>query len=241
MFEQRTLTTNDLKILKEKYPQTYEEQIKKVESGYPIQYLIGNVCFLNTLINVNENVLIPRFETEYLVEKVLGKIEKYKSTSLKVIDICTGSGCIAISIAKNTKFNCLGVDISLDALEVAKQNNIQNKTNVEFKELNILNEDLPNNFDIIIANPPYIANDEIVDVSTNYEPRIALYAEHNGLIFYEKILESIKNKPRLVAFEIGELQGELISKLAKSKFPESKISIEKDLCGKDRYIFIEYE
>lgn len=240
MLSKRTLTDLDITVLKEKFPNDYERVIKKVENGYPIQYLLGNVAFLNVLIEVNEHVLIPRFETEYLVEKVLKKVDKYKNESLKMLDICTGSGCIATSIAKNTNFQCFGVDISEYALEVAKRNAFQNNVSVQYEQMDVLKEELPQEYDIIISNPPYIAENDSVDNSTTYEPQIALYAEDNGLIFYKKILEKIKNKPRLIAFEIGENQGEEILKLSTQKFPTAKITCEKDLCGKNRYIFIEH-
>ncbi len=239
MFTNRTLTDLDKKLLKEKYPNSYEEEIKKVENGYPIQYLIGNVDFLNVTIKVNENVLIPRFETEYLVEKVLKKVEKYKEKPLKMLDICTGNGCIAISIAKNTNFKCFGIDISKEALEVAKENAKYNNIIVQYKQFDILNEKIKEEYDIILSNPPYIGKEDIVDNSVHFEPKIALYAEENGLLFYKKILEQIKNKPKLIAFEIGENQSEEIIKMAYQKFSNAIITCEKDLCGKMRYIFIE--
>lgn len=239
MFDKKTLTDKDLELLKEKYPTDFLWQIEKVNNGYPVQYLIGNVDFLNTNILVNEHVLIPRFETEYLVEKVLEKAKAYKNEPLKCLDICTGSGCIAIAIAKNTNFKVKGLDISRNALQVAKENTKRNNVPVEFVELDILNENITETYDIIIANPPYIDKEEIVDESIKYEPQIALFAEHSGLIFYEEVLKKIKNKPKLIAFEIGELQGERVINLAKKHFPDAKITLEKDLCGKDRYIFIE--
>lgn len=240
MLDKRTLTDLDMKLLEEKFPNNYKELIKKVENGYPIQYILGNVAFLNVEIEVNEHVLIPRFETEYLVEKVLKKVEKYKNESLKMLDICTGSGCIAVSIAKNTNFHCFGVDISEYALEIAKRNAIQNSVIVQYERLDILKDQLSQDYDVIISNPPYIAQNENVDNSVTYEPEIALYALDNGLLFYKKIVEKIKNKPRLIAFEIGETQKEEILKLATQKFPNAKITCEKDLCEKNRYIFIEH-
>lgn len=239
MFGKRTLTELDIQVLKEKFPNDYDSIIKKVENGNPIQYIIGNVDFLNTHIDVNENVLIPRFETEYLVEKVLKKVEKYKNEPLKLIDICTGSGCIAIAMAKNTNFHCTGIDISKEALQVAKENNQKNNTTVHFEQLDILKNPLRENYDILISNPPYIGKEETVDNSVLYEPQIALYAEENGLIFYKKILETIKNQPKLIAFEIGETQKEAIIELAIKRFPTANITCESDLTGKNRYIFIE--
>lgn len=239
MFDQKTLTEQDLNLLKEKYPNDYLEKVKEVKNGYPVQYLIGNVCFLNTLIEVNENVLIPRFETEYLVEKILKKLEDKKKEPLKVLDICTGSGCIAIALSKNTRFQCYGIDIEKKALEVAKRNNTSNQTNVIFKKVDVLKDDFSTDFDIIVSNPPYVAIGEKVDASTHFEPSIALYAEKEGLIFYETILKKIKKMPKLIAFEIGETQGKKIFDLAKSQFPMANISIETDLCGKERFLFIE--
>lgn len=240
MFEQRTLTDLDIELLKEQYPINYQKQIKKVKNGYPIQYLLGNVDFLNVKIRVNKNVLIPRFETEFLVEKVLKKIAKIKNESLKMLDICTGSGCIAISLAKNTNFKCRALDISTLALKLAKENSKSNNVTVHYQKLDILNEPLKENYDIIISNPPYIAFDETVDESVKYEPSLALYASDNGLIFYKKILEKIKNKPKLIAFEIGETHSNQITKLARQKFPTAVITTEKDLNSKDRYVFIEH-
>lgn len=239
MFEEKTLTRKDKELLKEKFPDDYENLIEKVRLGYPIQYIIGNVDFLNTNILVNEHVLIPRFETEYLVEKILKKVDKYKQSALSCLDICTGSGCIAISMKKNTNFQVKGIDISNEALEVAKANAKRNKVNINWEQVDILKNKVINNYEIIIANPPYVDKGEELDPTTQYEPRIALFAEEQGVIFYKKILEQIQNKPKLIAFEIGEKQGKSIMNLAKITFPNAKITIEKDLCGKDRYIFIE--
>ncbi len=240
MFDNRTLTELDKKLLKEKFPNTYEEKIKEIEEGYPIQYLLGNVVFLNVDINVNPYVLIPRFETEYLVEKVLKKIDSFKEKKLQFIDICTGSGCIAIAIAKNTNFDCTGIDISKEALKIANENASKNNVKIQWKTLNILEEELKQNYDIIISNPPYIDRKDTVDRSTMFEPSIALYAEDNGLLFYKKILKRIKNNPKLIAFEIGENQNESLLNLCNQRFPNAQITCEEDLCKKKRYIFIEH-
>lgn len=239
MFESKTLTQKDKELLKEKYPNDYEKQIEKVKKGYPVQYLIGNVDFLNTNILVNGQVLIPRFETEYLVEKVLKKVEKYKENNFSCIDICTGSGCIAIGIAKNTNFKVEGIDISKEALQVARKNAKRNHVTIEWKQIDILKNTILPSYDIIIANPPYIDKEEEVDPTTQYEPQMALFAGEHGLIFYKKIIEQIQKKPKLIAFEIGEKQGAKIIEMLRIAFPTAKITIEQDLCGKDRYIFTE--
>ncbi len=234
----KTLTETDLKCLKEKYPKNYQNIIKKVKNGYPVQYLIGNVEFLNTTILVNENVLIPRFETEYLVEKVLNKTKNIQNKPLKMLDICTGSGCIAIAISKNTNWNCSALDISDTALEVAKKNALLNNQNINFIKQDILESSIINNYDIIVANPPYISKNIKVDKSTTFEPSIAIFAKDNGLAFYKAILKHIPNTPKLIAFEIGFEQGKTIKNLALKRFPNSLIEIEKDLTGKERYLFI---
>ncbi len=238
MFEQKTLTEQDLKELKRLYKEDLEKQIEKVKNGYPVQYLIGNVPFYNTTILVNENVLIPRFETEYLIEKIIKKMKKYLKEPLKIIDVGTGSGCIAICLAKNTHWKCTGVDKSIKALEVAKKNNQENQTQVLFKKLDILKEKIEN-YDILVSNPPYISKEESYDPGILYEPKEALFASENGILFYRVLLEKIKNKPKLIAFEIGETQGKTVVELAKKRFPNAKITIEKDLCHKERYLFIE--
>lgn len=236
MFNNKTLTETDIQLLKKIYPNNYQEQIEKVKNGYPVQYLIGNIEFLNTTIKVNEHTLIPRFETEYLTELILKRLDHNKS--LKVLDIGTGSGCISIALSKNTNWNITGIDISNKALEIAKENNILNNTNVTFIKKDILKEDIINTYDLIVSNPPYIKKNEIVDPSTKYEPSLALYADNNGLIFYQTIINKINTLPTLLAFEIGETQANEIKNIILSKFSRANIEIIKDLCGKDRYIFI---
>ncbi len=233
------ITDVDWKILNELYPNNLKEIIKKLESKYPVQYLIGNVEFCDSIIEVNENVLIPRFETEYFVEKINKKLKIFSQNTLKILDIGTGSGCIIISLAKKNNQYFEAIDISFSALEVAKKNAINNNVNIFFKEKNILKEELDNDFDIIISNPPYVDFNEPVDIAIKYEPQNAIFANKGGLEFYERILKIIKNKPKIIAFEIGMNQGKEIEKMAKEKFPEATISIEKDLTSKNRYIFIE--
>lgn len=233
------ITDLDYKLLKELYPNNLEEVLEKIEQDYPVQYLIGNVDFYDSTILVNENVLIPRFETEYLVEKTIKKLRKYPDNSLKIIDIGCGSGCIIINIAKNLKQHYTALDISENALTVAKQNAKLNEVNINFIKKDILSESLSENYDVIISNPPYVTIKEEVGASTKFEPQIALFALDNGILFYKRILGLIQNEPKLIAFEIGATQGEEICHLAQSKFPSYNISLEKDLNGRDRYIFIE--
>lgn len=237
------ITDTDWKILKEKYPQNINEILKKLESHYPVQYLIGNVEFLNTIINVDERVLIPRFETELLVEKTIKRIKALNIQNPRIIDLGTGSGCIAISLKKNLPCFVTAIDISEQAIELAKENALKNQVEIEYKIENMINTNLEG-YDVIISNPPYVKETESVGEETKYEPQNALFAKNNGLYFYEKILKNISKlstMPKLVAFEIGMSEGEDIKSLALKYLSTKKIFIEKDLTNRDRYIFIEFE
>lgn len=230
----------DWELLQKKYSaETIEE---KYRENYPIQYLIGNVNFYGYPITVNENVLIPRYETEYLVEKTLKRIESLANPT--IIDIGTGSGCIAIALAKEKQCKMTAVDKSAAALEVAKENAKENDAAITFQARDILEEDMVLDYDVIISNPPYIAASDPIDPSILYEPHIALFAEKDGLLFYERILSLIKQyhcMPKLIAFEIGYNQKEALEALAKEYVPTAKITVEKDLAGKNRYCFITFE
>jgi len=199
------------------------------------------VDFYGNIINVNKNVLIPRFETELLVEKTISLINKKFDKKVDILDIGTGSGCIAITLDKFTNSNVTGVDISEEALIVAKDNNISNNTNVSFYQSDIFSN-ITGKYDVIISNPPYISFDEdIMDVVYNNEPHLALFAEDNGLYFYDKILSECKNYLNdkfIIAFEIGYKQGLLIEKIAYEYLDNIDVSIEKDYSGKDRFVFI---
>lgn len=230
----------DLKLLQEKYKENIDVAYEKLENHYPIQYLIGYVDFYNTKINVNENVLIPRYETEILVDETV-KLLKSKNYQ-NIIDICTGSGAIAIALKKSLNINVEACDISNEALEVAKNNAKENNTNINFFKLDILNEELAKSYDVIISNPPYVREDEYISPEAKYEPSIALFAKHNGLEFYENILKKANNflnKKGIIIFEIGATQSEDIKKIALSYFPNSKITTKKDYNNYDRFMFIE--
>ena len=215
-----------------------EEGIKKLEKGIPVQYIVGNVEFYGNIIEVNENVLIPRFETEELVDRVIKRLKN--KNNLDIVDLGTGSGCIAISLAKNLNSNVDAVDISKEALEVAKKNAINNNANINFYLGDML-KPLNKKYDLIISNPPYIAHDEeIMNIVKYNEPSIALYADNNGLYYYEEILSNCKKylkENSLIAFEIGYKQAEEIKKLA-YRYLDCDVEVEKDLYGKYRYVFI---
>lgn len=229
----------DWKLLKEKYPNQLEKVVNKIKNNYPVQYLIGNVDFYDCIIQVNENVLIPRFETELLVDKLIKKLQNKKIK--KVLDLGTGSGCIAIALKKNLNINMTAIDISKRALNVAKENAKLNHTEITFINSKIEDFNLEE-YDIIISNPPYVRKDEFVGIETKYEPQNALFADKNGLYFYEIIMNNIsklKKKPYLIAFEIGCLQGKDLEDLHKRLLPEYQFSLEKDYQNRDRFVFLE--
>lgn len=219
-----------------------EEDYLKLKQNYPIQYLIGYVNFYGYKINVNNSVLIPRYETEYLVEKTIKYIKKiYGDNKIDIVDLGCGSGCISIALSKEVNSKVTAIDISDDALLVAKQNSKENNTDIKFIKNDML-DNINTKYDVIISNPPYISHNEyVMDMVKLYEPNIALYADENGLYFYDKILSQVKNNLKekyLIAFEIGITQAEEISKMIEKYLPNSKYYIEKDLTNRDRYIFI---
>ncbi len=229
----------DIEYLKKYYDGPLEEALKELEKEKPVQYIVGNVDFFGINLKVNENVLIPRFETEELVDKVIN-YSKIFNKKLKVVDIGTGSGAIAITLKKKLNAELTATDISNEALEVAKENALINNVQIDFKLGNLL-EPLDEKYDILVSNPPYIAYDEeIMEIVKNNEPHLALYAANNGLYCYEEILKNVKNylnEKALIAFEIGEKQGEALKELS-LKYLGVEAKIEKDLQGRDRFAFI---
>ena len=226
------------KYLKDK---TLDEGIELLNKGIPVQYIVGNVDFYGYNFKVNENVLIPRFETEELVEKTIKYINKYLDQKVDILDLGTGSGCIAITLKKELDCNVDAVDISPKALEIAKLNAKNNNVDITFYEGDMLNP-INKIYDVIISNPPYIAyNEEIMEIVKNNEPHTALYAEDNGLKYYKDIISNankyLKEKS-IIAFEIGEKQGKLILEYAKNYFKDSIITVEKDMQNRDRFVFI---
>ena len=235
------ITNTDWKLLKEKYPDSLEEVLKKLKEHYPVQYLIGNVEFLNTIIHVDERVLIPRFETELLVEKTLQKIKQMNLECPNILELGTGSGCISIALKKNIQGNVKAVDISEDAICLAKENAKLNQVTIDFQVQDMLNINYEG-YDLIISNPPYVSETEPVGKETKYEPQNALFAKENGMFFYQEIIKKISKldrKPKFIAFEIGMTQGSELLEFSKKHLSTMTPSIEKDLTGRDRYLFIE--
>jgi release factor glutamine methyltransferase len=231
----------------------WEELVNQLKKEMPIQYLLGNTEFFGLPFIVNENVLIPRPETEELVDWIIEgeqRIERLKGEKkegqrvVKILDIGTGSGCIGISLAKNLPTaNVFALDVSADALKVAKLNAERNGVFVTFLEKDILQtEDLVEQFDLIVSNPPYVRNLEKHEIRNNvldYEPHIALFVDDfDALLFYRKIAslatKHLVNGGQLF-FEINQYLGtEMIALLTASGF--SDIELRKDIYGNDRMI-----
>ena len=240
MEKPESITTNDWKLLKAKY-KNLNKVVKKLNKNYPVQYLIGNVNFYGYNISVNKHVLIPRFETETLVEKTIEYIKKLKLENGSLIDLGTGSGCISIVLKKELEtLNITGLDISNKALKLARKNAKNNKADINFIKENIFKFKPVNKYDILISNPPYITEDDEISPNIKYEPKKAIFT-NDGLKYYRHIMSTCTNylnKKNLIAFEIGDKQGKDLKKIAKDFFPKAKIKLERDLSGRDRYLFI---
>lgn len=220
----------------------FKKEIKSLKEGKPLQYVIGNVNFYGNRFLVNENVLIPRFETEELVENTINYLNLLGKKDLKILDIGCGSGVIGLTLKQKYPTSEVDLlDISEKAIEVAKQNAKNLNLDVNFIKSDIF-ENVDKKYDLIISNPPYIKDEEeIEDIVKNNEPNIALYAGKDGLDVYKKILKEVKyymNDPCLIAFEIGMTQKEDLINLTNKYLDNVIIETKKDLSDKDRMIFI---
>lgn len=230
----------NIEYLKKYYNGNLEDAIKRLNAGEPVQYIVGNVNFYGYELKVNKNVLIPRRETEELVEEVIKRSRNFKNP--RIIDVGTGTGAIAISISKELNTHVYASDISEDALNVARENTSNLSADVTLLQGDMLEPYKNMKINIIVSNPPYIKEDEIIeDIVYNNEPHIALFAKNNGLEYYENILKNAKDildDKFLIAFEIGETQGEEVRKLALEYLKNVRVEIKKDLSLKDRMVFV---
>ena len=231
-------------VVEDDLVEIYKKEIEALKTGKPIQYVIGNVNFYGDKFYVNENVLIPRFETEELVENTINYVNEIFKEPIDIIDLGTGSGVIGLTLEKKVSTNSVDlVDISEKALEVTHKNcgKFNSKANIILSDMfdNIPNT---NKYDLVISNPPYIKTDEeIEEIVKNNEPHIALYGGEDGLDFYKKILYSVKpylKEKSIIAFEIGYTQAEEIKKIVQEVLPTAKVIIKQDLSEKNRMIFI---
>lgn len=228
----RDLTESELSCLSEKIEQ-------RITTKIPVQYIIGEAWFMGEFFKVSKDVLIPRDETEILVRKA---IEIVNSNDFEdVLDIGTGSGCIACTIAKQTNATVLGVDISTDALRIALDNvtrlGINNRA--IFRKSDLFDKVREGEmFDLIVSNPPYIPYDTELSEEVMHEPSVALFAGENGLEFYKKIIERAADylsEEGYLMFELGINEAQSVMMMMEKDF--TNICIEKDLAGIDRVIW----
>ena len=213
---------------------------KHIEKNMPLSHLAGFEYFYDRKFKVTKDVLSPRSETEELIYKVIEYIKSINKNNIKILDLCTGSGIIGITLRKELESKSIEVvasDISEEALKVAKENAIMNEAEVKFIQSDIF-ENINEKFDIIVSNPPYIAYNDKVTMEENvlnYDPHLALFAEEDGMYFYREIVENAKEyleEDGLVFFEIGYDQREKILKLANEN--GFKAEVYKDINGRDR-------
>lgn len=221
----------------------YEQSIEKIVQGIPMQYITNYQEFMKLPFYVNENVLIPRPDTEILVEDVLEIVKKEKKQ--RILDLCTGSGCIGISLAfylENVQVSIS--DISKNALEIAekniKENNVEEK--IKIIQSNLF-ENIEEKFDIIVSNPPYIETKKVQTLSKQVqkEPKLALDGGEDGLNFYKKIIEHSPNylkKDGYLCLEIGYNQKEAVEQLLKENRNFKQIHVKQDLAGNNRVVTV---
>lgn len=222
----------------------YREAIKKRGMRIPLQYIVGQVDFYGLKIMVNENVLIPRPETELLVEKIIGEVKN--KSELKILDIGSGSGNISLTLAKNISDSFVqGIDISPEAVNIANENaKINLISNVNFSQKDIFEDEIISfgKFDIIVSNPPYVSISDYQNLEPelkNYEPKIALTDDDDGLRFYRRIallLKHLLNSNGKLFLELGAGQFQTIKEIFISSGIQN-IKVFKDYQGIDRIFF----
>lgn len=238
--EKEYLIIHSNDVLEEKKEKEYKSGIQKLIEGYPLQYITNHQEFMKLDFYVNENVLIPRADTEITVEEVISYCKEKEN--LKILDLCTGSGAIAVSLGKYIN-NCevTAVDISDKALNIAKKNALNNNVkNIKFV-LSDLFENIEEKFDIIVSNPPYIKKEVILtlDEEVKKEPILALDGGIDGLDFYRRIIEEAPKylkEDGAIFLEIGYDQKDDVINIIKQTNQYKDISYKKDLAGNDRMI-----
>ncbi|WP_459211650.1 peptide chain release factor N(5)-glutamine methyltransferase [Aquimarina rhabdastrellae] len=221
----------------------FNDATAKLLQYIPIQYIVGKTSFYGLEFNVNEHVLIPRPETEELVDWIIKDVRKQSNQEIKILDIGTGSGCIAISLANELpQATVSGIDVSEQALTTARVNAKENNVEVKFIQQDILNTEGIETYDIIVSNPPYVRDLEKEEIKQNvlaHEPHLALFvADDNALIFYRKITALAKEsltKEGSLYFEINQYLGKETKEMIEAKGFE-KVSLKKDFFGNHRMI-----
>ncbi len=219
-----------------------DKLVERIINGEPYQYVLGYTYFLGNKFYVNKDVLIPRQETEQLVIDTVKLIKEKYNRKVSVLDMCSGSGCIGISIAKETGSEVDMVDISTNANKIAKNNNILNKTNCNIYQSDMFSGLEIKKYDVIVSNPPYIKDASTVDKATMMnEPHLALFASPQTK-FYEEIMAKCSDflaKDGLLAFEIEEDMEESLTALVNKYLPGSIYYFKKDIYNKTRFLYIE--
>ncbi|MFJ8258965.1 peptide chain release factor N(5)-glutamine methyltransferase [Peribacillus asahii] len=226
----------------------FEKSVKQHAEGMPIQYIIGSEEFYGRTFLVNEEVLIPRPETEELVYHTLRKIQSMfpKGKEVELVDVGTGSGAIAITMKlEEPRIQVTATDIASPSLQVAKRNAQALEADVQFIQGDLLQPfiEAGQQFDVLLSNPPYIPDADMMEMSevvTEHEPHRALFAGVDGLDFYRRFMEelpSVMRTPGLIGFEVGAGQGERVAKLLRGAFSQAEVSVEYDINGKDRMVF----
>ncbi|WP_423363520.1 peptide chain release factor N(5)-glutamine methyltransferase [Mycoplasma sp. P36-A1] len=225
----------------------FETMLKEYIYGTPLQHILGYETFFGRDLIVNEDVLIPRYETEELVENILYHIDDYFEDyeTIKIGDVGSGSGAIAITLdLEEAKAKVYGSDISAKALVVAQANNDKFEADVTFMQGDLLQPFIDNNLklDFFVSNPPYIPNQQEIQATVkDFEPNVALFGGNDGLDFYRRIFEDvdkITEEKAIMAFEFGYDQKEIMEEAIKHYFPNYEYEIIKDINGKDRMLFI---
>lgn len=223
--------------------EVYHEKIALLTQDIPLGYVLGYEWFYGYKMLVDENVLIPRSETEELVGYVLSDIDDYFVNPV-VADVACGSGAIGIALAKELDQSVYATDISEGALEVAQKNATLNDVDLKIYQGDMLEPLIDRNIklDVLVCNPPYIKNTEHIQSSVlTYEPHVALFGGEDGLYFYRRVLENadkVLNEKAMIAFEIGFDIGDAVVELAKHYFKDSKIELRQDMNGLDRMVFV---
>ena len=226
---------------------TYEAGIERLLKNEPLAHILGYEWFYGYRFSVNQDVLIPRPETEELVANILAEYDEYfqDQADVTLVDVGTGSGAIAVSLKKEAEaMNVMGTDISEKAIAVACENARSNQAAVPFMVGDMLEPLIDRNLkvDILISNPPYIPIHEEMESSVvDYEPHVALFGGDDGLKFYRIIFENCRKvlkEKAMMAFEMGWNQKEAMIKLVQTYFPNDRYEIIKDMSGKDRMLFI---
>ncbi|GED01513.1 peptide chain release factor N(5)-glutamine methyltransferase [Bacillus atrophaeus] len=225
----------------------FKRHVEMHKEGVPVQYIIGKEAFYGRVFIVNDDVLIPRPETEEVVLRLLEKQKRVfpEGEPLRVIDVGTGSGAIAVTLAlENKHFSVSAIDISKEALQIAAENAERLGAKVDFFEGDLLEPFIKEGkkADIIVSNPPYISEEEMADLSNVvrfHEPLHALTDGGDGLRFYKRFMEDIPrvmNDKALVVFEIGWKQGDAVKEMFLRTFPNAEVEVLKDINGKDRTV-----